>query len=178
MLLIMDGAWISGILTTAGIVIGWSLNQVGVRLGERAERRRTEIRDADERVFAAAQAATRFGEGIRWLVQIDEGKEIAGQGPSHAAYEQVVVEAQTELRNLRQSLMVITIKGPKPAAPDLGRIVTQAQQLRDTMIVTTRREIGAHPDPLLHDSDTLVAAAQSWAEQYSSPSVTAPAKSH
>jgi hypothetical protein len=65
MLLIMDGVWVSGILTTAGIVVGWSLNQVGARLGERAERRRTEIRDADERVFSAAHAATRFGEGVR-----------------------------------------------------------------------------------------------------------------
>jgi hypothetical protein len=170
MLLIMDGVWVSGILTTAGIVVGWSLNQVGARLGERAERRRTEIRDADERVFSAAHAATRFGEGVRWLIQIDKGKAIAGQGPSHTAYAQVVVEAQTELRNLRQSLMVITIKGPKTAAPHLERIVAQAQQLWDTMIVSTRQAIGADPDPLLHDCDTLVTATQSWAEQYSSPS--------
>jgi hypothetical protein len=30
-------------LITAGIVIGWSLNQPGARLGERAERRRTAL---------------------------------------------------------------------------------------------------------------------------------------
>jgi hypothetical protein len=169
MLLIMEGAWVSGILTTVGIVIGWTLNQLGLRLGERDERRRAEIRDADERVFSAAVAATRFGEGIRWLIQIDEGKAITGQGPSHATYEQVVVEAQTELRNLRQSLMAITVKGPKPAAPHLERMISQAQELWKTMIAAPRQTIGADADRFLRDCDALVTAARSWAEQYSSP---------
>ena len=69
-------------------------------------------------MFAAATAATRFGEAVRWLVEIDWGKNVSGGGPSHATYEQMVVEAQSELRRLREALLGITVKGPNGSAPD------------------------------------------------------------
>jgi hypothetical protein len=165
----MDVAAISGLFAIAGAAAGWSLNQLGLRLARRTERRESSVRDADHRVFAAATAATRFGEAVRWLVQIDWGKNVVGQGPSHVTYEQVVVEAQSELRRLREALLGITVKGPNGSARELERIVTSAQELWDQMLVATRKSIGEEPQPRLLACDSLVAAAQSWAQQHSSP---------
>jgi hypothetical protein len=165
----MDVAAISGLFAVAGAVVGWSLNQMGLRLARRTEQRESNVRDADHRVFAAATAATRFGEAVRWLVQIDWGKKHAGQGPSHVTYEQMVVEAQSELRRLREALLGITVKGPNGSAPELERIVASAQELWDGMLVAKRESIGEEPQPWLLACDSLVAAAQSWAQQHSSP---------
>jgi hypothetical protein len=153
----------------AGAAVGWSLNQIGLRLARRTEQRESDVRDADHRVFAAATAATRFGEAVRWLVQIDMGKNVAGQGPSHITYEQVVVEAQSELRRLREALLDITVKGPDGSAPELERIVASAQELWDGMLKAKRERIGEEPLPWLLACNSLVAAAQSWAQQHSSP---------
>jgi hypothetical protein len=123
----------------------------------------------DRGVFAAATAATRFGEAVRWLVQIDWGKDVAGQGPSHTTYEQVVVEAQSELRRLREALLGITIKGPDGSAPGLEEIIATAQGLWNNIVPATRQSIGEDPQRWLADCDSLAAAAQSWAQQHSSP---------
>jgi len=164
----MNVAAISGLFALAGAVAGWSLNQLGLRLARMAEQRESDIRDMDQRVFAAASAATRFGEALRWLVQIDWGIGEAGQGPSHAAYEQVVLEAQSELRRLREALLGITIKGPDGSAPGLQGIITDAQELWKEYVPASRQSIGQKPQPWLADCDSLVAAAQSWAQQHSS----------
>ena len=164
----MNVAAISGLFAIAGAVAGWSLNQLGLRLARRAEQRESDIRDMDQRVFAAATAATRFGEAVRWLVQIDWGKDVAGQGPSHATYEQVVVEAQSELRRLREALLGITINGPDGSAPGLEGIIATAQELWDKYVPATRHSIGEEPQPWLAGCDSLAAAAQSWAQQHSS----------
>jgi hypothetical protein len=134
---LMDVAAISGLFAIAGAAVGWSLNQIGLRLARRTEQRESNSRDADQRVFTAATAATRFGEAVRWLVQIDWGKNAAGQGPSHVTYEQMVVEAQSELRRLREALLSITAKGPNGSAPGLQRIIATAQELWDGMLVPT-----------------------------------------
>ena len=55
----MNVAAISGLFALTGAVAGWSLNQLGLRLARRAEQRESDIRDMDQRVFAAATAATR-----------------------------------------------------------------------------------------------------------------------
>ncbi|HTO72935.1 MAG TPA: hypothetical protein VMJ30_03910 [Gemmatimonadales bacterium] len=165
----MDVAVISGLFAIAGAVAGWSLNQIGLRLARRTEQRESNVRDADHRVFAAATAATRFGEAVRWLVQIDWGKNVAGQGPSHATYEQMVVEAQSELRRLREALLGITVKGPNGSAAELERIITSAQELWDGMLAASRQSIGEEPQPWLLACGSLVAVVQSWAQQHSSP---------
>jgi hypothetical protein len=165
----MNVAAISGLFAIAGAVAGWSLNQLGLRLARRTERRESDVRDTDQRVFAAATAATRFSEAVRWLVQIDWGKDVVGQGPSHAAYEQVVIEAQAELRRLREALLGITIKGPDGSVPGLERIISTAQELWDKFVPATRRSIGEEPQPWLLGCDSLAAAVQSWAQQHSSP---------
>jgi hypothetical protein len=165
----MNVAAISGLFAIAGAAVGWSLNQLGLRLARRTEQRESNVRDADHRVFAAATAATRFGEAVRWLVQIDMGKNVSGQGPSHVTYEQMVVEAQSELRRLREALLGITIKGPNGSAPELERIISDAQDLWDGMLKAKRERIGEEPQPWLLACDSLVAAAQSWAQQHSSP---------
>jgi len=165
----MNVAAISGLFAIAGAVAGWSLNQLGLRLARRAEQRESDIRDTDQRVFAAATAATRFSEAVRWLVQIDWGIYRAGQGPSHATYEQVVLEAQSELRRLREALLGITIKGPDGSAPGLEGIITTAQELWDEYVPAERQSIGAEPEPWLADCDSLEAEAQSWAQQHSRP---------
>ena len=165
----MNIAAISGLFAVAGAVVGWSLNQVGLRLARRTEQRESDVRDADHRVFAAATAATRFGEAVRWLVEIDWGKNVSGGGPSHATYEQMVVEAQSELRRLREALLGITVKGPNGSAPELERIAASAQKLWDGMLAAERESIGEEPQPWLLACDSLVAAAQSWAQQHSSP---------
>jgi hypothetical protein len=164
----MNVAAISGLFALAGAIAGWSLNQLGLRLARRAEQRESDIRDMDQRVFAAATAATRFGEAVRWLVQIDWGKEEAGQGPSHATYEQVVIEAQAELRRLREALLGITIKGPDGSVPGLEGIIATAQELWNKYVPASRQSIGQEPQRWLADCDSLTAAAQSWAQQYSS----------
>jgi hypothetical protein len=166
---LMNVAAISGLFAIAGAAVGWSLNQIGLRLARRTEQRESNVRDADHRVFAAATAATRFGEAVRWLVQIDMGKNVAGQGPSNVTYEQMVVEAQSELRRVREALLGITVKGPNGSAPELERIVASAQELWDGMLKAERQRIGEEPQPWLLDCDSLVAAAQSWAQQHSSP---------
>ena len=159
----MDVAAISGLFAIAGAVAGWSLNQIGLRLARRAEQRESNVRDADHRVFAAAAAATRFGEAVRWLVQIDWGKNVAGQGPSHVTYEQMVVEAQSELRRSREALLGITVKGPNGSAPEPERIAASAQELWDGMLAAERESIGEEPQPWLLACDSLAAAAPSWA---------------
>ena len=165
----MNVAAISGLFAIAGAAVGWSLNQIGLRLARRTEQRESSVRDTDQRVFAAATAATRFGEAARWLVQIDWGKNVSGGGPSHVTYEQVVVEAQSELRRMREALLGITVKGPSGSAPGLERIVADAQELWDEMLAAERGRIGEEPRPWLLACDSLVAAAQSWAQQHSSP---------
>jgi hypothetical protein len=165
----MNVAAISGLFAIAGAAVGWSLNQIGLRLARRTEQRESNVRDADHRVFAAATAATRFGEAIRWLVQIDWGKNVAGAGPSNVTYEQMVVEAQSELRRLREALLGITVKGPNGSAPELERIVASAQELWDGFVPADRKRIGEEPQPWLLACDSLVSAAQSWAQQHSSP---------
>lgn len=123
----MNIAAISGLFAVAGAVVGWSLNQIGLRLARRTEQRESDVRDADHRVFVAATAATRFGEAVRWLVEIDWGKNVSGGGPSHATYEQMVVEAQSELRRLREALLGITVKGPNGSALELENCCQRAR---------------------------------------------------
>jgi hypothetical protein len=84
------------------------------------------------------------------------GKDIAGQGPSHATYEQVVIEAQSELRRLREALLGITIKGPDGSAPGLERIIATAQELWNKYVPATRQSIGEEPQPWLAGCDSLV----------------------
>ena len=165
----MDVAAISGLFAIAGAVAGWSLNQIGLRLARRTEQRESGVRDADHRVFAAATAATGFGDAVRWLVEIDWGKNVSGGGPSHATYEQMVVEARSELHRLREALLGITVQGPNGSAPELDRIAASAQELWDGMLAADRKAIGENPQPWRLACDSLVAAAQSWAQQHSSP---------
>ena len=97
------------------------------------------------------------------------GRTKPAKDRQHVTYEQMVVEAQSELRRLREALLGITVKGPNGSAPELERIVASAQELWDGMLVAKRESIGEEPQPWLLACDSLVAAAQSWAQQHSSP---------
>jgi hypothetical protein len=70
---------------------------------------------------------------------------------------------------LRKALVGITVKGPNGSASELERIATRAQKLWDGMLAADRKKIGEEPEPWRLDCDSLVADAQSWAQQHSSP---------
>jgi hypothetical protein len=73
------------------------------------------------------------------------GKNISGGGPSHATYEQMVVEAQSGVRRLREAPLGITVRGPDGSAPELDRIAARAQSLWQGMLVADREAIGEDP---------------------------------
>jgi hypothetical protein len=163
----MDNAWISGVFATVGVTVGWVLNQVGVRRADRAAQVRTSRREAQARVYNAAEALTRFAEGVRWLVQIDMGKVLSGESVSHAGYEDVVVDTQSELRRLRESLLAVSIAGSPGAAAELAQLSGQAQQLWNDMLASTRAAIATSPTSMLDQSEHLAVQARSWAQRWS-----------
>ena len=164
----MNVAAISGLFALACAVAGWSLNQLGLRLarGASSASRISVTRTSGcSRPRRPRPVSARLSDGS----SRSTGTDIACEGPSHATYEQVVVEAQSELRRLREALLGITIKGPDGSAPGLERIIATAQELWNKYVpASPGQSIGEEPQPWLAGCNSLVAAAQSWAQQHSS----------